>query len=77
MWGKVNMGRGGFDSSKVNTLPDTITAMGDDEHAALVLVRLQVGSAFLLARLTRRSAAHLGLTAGMNVWVQIKAVSLQ
>jgi molybdate transport system ATP-binding protein len=66
-----------FDSSIINTLPATVVGDGDDEHPGLVLVRLQVGSEFLLARLTRRSAAHLGLVAGMDVWVQIKAVSLQ
>jgi molybdate transport system ATP-binding protein len=65
-----------FDSSIVNTLPATIEATGDDEHAGLVLVRLRVGREAILARLTRRSAAHLGLVVGMQVWVQIKAVAL-
>jgi molybdate transport system ATP-binding protein len=65
-----------FDSSIVNSLPATVVDYGGDDHPALVLVRLQVGDEFLLARLTRRSAAHLGLTAGMKVWVQIKAVAL-
>ncbi len=65
-----------FESSISNTLAATIVAYGDDEHPALVLVRLQVGSAPLIARLTRRSAARLGLVIGMEVWVQIKAVAL-
>lgn len=65
-----------FDSSIVNTLPAIVVAQGDDEHPGLSLVRLRVGSEFLLARLTRRSAAHLGLVDGLPVWVQIKAVSL-
>jgi molybdate transport system ATP-binding protein len=64
------------DSSIQNTLPATVLAIGDDEHPALVLVRLRVGAEVLLARLTRRSAAQLALVAGMNVWVQIKAVAL-
>lgn len=65
-----------FASSIVNTLPATVVAHGDDDHPALVLVRLRVGSGSLLARLTRQSAARLGLVAGMSVWVQIKAVAL-
>jgi molybdate transport system ATP-binding protein len=73
----VSITKARFDSSILNTLPATIVAQGNDEHPGLVLVRLQVGSEFLLARLTRRSAAHLGLVDGMNVWIQIKAVSLQ
>ncbi len=63
-------------SSITNMLPATVVECGDDDHPALVLVRLQVGRDFLLARLTRRSFAHLGLVAGMDVWVQIKAVAL-
>jgi molybdate transport system ATP-binding protein len=66
-----------FDSSIVNTLPATVVAQGGDDHPALAPVRLRVGNEFILARLTRRSAAHLGLVAGLNVWVQIKAVALQ
>jgi molybdate transport system ATP-binding protein len=66
-----------FDSSIINVLPATVIDQGDDEHAALVLVSLRLGSEVVLARLTRRSTAHLGLVAGLKVWVQIKAVSLQ
>ncbi len=65
-----------FDSSISNTLAATIVAHGDDDHPALVLVRLSVGSEVLLARLTRRSAARLELCVGKEVWIQIKAVAL-
>jgi molybdate transport system ATP-binding protein len=64
------------DSSIVNALAATVVDSGDDDHPALVLVRLRVGDDLLLARLTRRSAAHLGLAPGMPVWAQIKAVAL-
>lgn len=37
---------------------------------------VRVGNEILLARLTRRSAARLGLLAGKEVWIQIKAVAL-
>ena len=43
---------------------------------AHALVRLDVGGVPLLARLTRRSAATLGLTPGKAVWAQVKAVAL-
>jgi molybdate transport system ATP-binding protein len=65
-----------FDSSIANTLPATLVAQGGDDHPALILIRLQVGNDFMLARLTRRSADQLGLVVGMKVWVQIKAVAL-
>jgi len=63
-------------SSIVNSLPATITAIGDDAHPALCLVRLDCGGQPMLARLTRRSAAHLSLAPGDAVWAQIKAVAL-
>ncbi len=59
-----------------NCLPATVDQLADDAHPALTLMRLTVGSSALLARLTRRSAAGLGLAPGKSVWVQIKAVAL-
>ena len=59
-----------------NILPARITAIGNDAHPALALVRMNVGTAPLIARLTKRSAAQLDLREGMAVWAQIKAVAL-
>ena len=59
-----------------NCLPATVEQMAGDNHAALTLLRLTMGPSPLLARLTQRSAAGLGLAPGMAVWVQIKAVAL-
>ena len=59
-----------------NILPARITALGNDTHPALALVRMDVGAAPLIARLTKRSAAQLDLREGMAVWAQIKAVAL-
>jgi molybdate transport system ATP-binding protein len=59
-----------------NTLPAMVTALGEDAHPALRLVRLSVGGVPLLARLTSRSAAALELAPGLPVWAQIKAVAL-
>lgn len=64
------------DSSIVNTLPATVSAIRDESHPALCLVRLEAGGTPLLARLTRRSASALELAPGCTVWAQIKAVAL-
>jgi len=63
-------------TSIMNSLPARVIALAEDAHPALCLVRLDAGGVPLLARLTHRSAATLGLAPGMEVWVQIKAVAL-
>jgi molybdate transport system ATP-binding protein len=59
-----------------NQLRGTIEAIADDEHPALALVRVRVGTAPVVARLTRRSAHTLELAVGMPVWAQVKTVAL-
>jgi len=59
-----------------NILPGVVVELADDTHPALALVRLNVGGAPLIARLTRRSAHDLDLTPGRIVYAQIKAVAL-
>ncbi|MBI5268052.1 MAG: molybdenum ABC transporter ATP-binding protein [Burkholderiales bacterium] len=59
-----------------NQLRGTIEAIADDDHPALALVRVRVGSATVVARLTRRSAHALELAVGMPVWAQVKTVAL-
>ena len=63
-------------TSILNCLPALVDEMADDSHPALSLLRLSIGPSPLLARLTRRSAAGLGLAPGKPVWAQIKAVAL-
>lgn len=63
-------------SSIQNVLRGRVDAIGDDEHPGLALVRVRVGSAVLLARLTRRAAASLKLAVGQGLWVQVKSVAL-
>ncbi len=63
-------------TSILNILPATVTALAEDGHPALVLVRLDVGGSSLLARLTARSAHALELAPGQRVHAQIKAVAL-
>jgi molybdate transport system ATP-binding protein len=63
-------------TSILNILPAEVISIGTGEHPALALVKLQVEGSVLLARLTRRSSEELGLTPGLPVWIQIKAVAL-
>ncbi len=59
-----------------NCLSAVVGEMADDSHPALSLLKLTIGASPVLARLTRRSAAGLGLAPGKAVWAQIKAVAL-
>lgn len=59
-----------------NILSGTIDALGDDTHPAVLLARVRVGESMLLARLTRRAAADLGVEVGKDVYVQVKSVAL-
>lgn len=63
-------------TSVLNCLPASVAQLADEMHPALALVRLDIGGSPLVARITRRSAARLGLVPGMLVWAQIKAVAV-
>lgn len=63
-------------SSIQNQMPGQIDAIGDDAHPGLALVRVRVGNALLLARLTKRALATLEVAVGKTFWVQIKSVAL-
>jgi molybdate transport system ATP-binding protein len=62
-------------TSILNILRAKITEieMSDDSR---LLLRLQVGTQYLLARLTRKSVQRLNLRAGQEVYAQIKSVAL-
>lgn len=64
------------DSSIVNRLAATISAIQTDPDPAMVLVELQVGQCRLIARITQRSLSHLKLEVGKPVWAQIKSVAI-
>ncbi|MBX3605892.1 MAG: molybdenum ABC transporter ATP-binding protein [Piscinibacter sp.] len=59
-----------------NQLRGIVETIAPDAHPALVLVRVRVGRAPVVARLTRRSAHALELAEGMPVWAQVKTVAL-
>lgn len=63
-------------SSIQNVLQGRVDAVADDEHPGLALVRVRVGATKLLARLTRRAVASLGVAPGQELWVQVKSVAL-
>lgn len=63
-------------SSIQNVFQGLVESLGDDEHPGLLLVRVQVGATQFVARLTRRSAAQLGVEVGLKVYVQVKSVAL-
>jgi molybdate transport system ATP-binding protein len=63
------------DSSFLNVLPGTIGSLEDVPGWVDVRVRLGA-TATLTARVTRRSAARLGLAGGTNVYALVKAVAI-
>jgi molybdate transport system ATP-binding protein len=63
------------DSSILNILPVTLVQIEPDGGARLLL-RLALGSQFLLARITRMSAARLQLREGDSLFAQIKSAAL-
>jgi molybdate transport system ATP-binding protein len=62
--------------SILNTLPARVAAVADDSHPALALVRLDAAGTPLIARVTKRSLAALGVREGLEVRARIKAVAL-
>lgn len=59
-----------------NLLLGEVDAVGEDTHPGIALVRVRVGAALLLARLTRRAVSRLGIAVGQRVWTQIKSAAL-
>jgi molybdate transport system ATP-binding protein len=64
------------ETSILNCLSATVSQLADEAHPALALARLDIGGSPLIARITKRSVATLGLATGMAVWAQIKAVAV-
>jgi molybdate transport system ATP-binding protein len=63
------------DSSILNIIPARVIEKSNDGDGH-VLVRLDASGARLLARITRKSAHHLDIRPGMNVFVQVKSVAI-
>jgi molybdate transport system ATP-binding protein len=58
-----------------NVLAATVRSVGG-EFGAIVDVELSVGATPLVARVTRKAAAELGLVPGLAVYALVKAVSI-
>ncbi|MBP8927787.1 MAG: TOBE domain-containing protein, partial [Ottowia sp.] len=63
------------DTSILNVLPATVHSLTDDGPAQ-TLVALDLAGSTLLARVTRKSAAALRLSAGQRVFAQVKGVAV-
>lgn len=63
------------DTSILNIFPVTVEAIAE-ENLSQQLVKLDTNGATLLARITRKSAEHLGLAVGKQVYAQVKSVAL-
>lgn len=68
------------DQSIQNLLPARVADIVSNDHPAVVLVRLDAGSAPsltpILSRLTARAADTMQLAPGKEVWLQIKSVAM-
>ncbi len=64
------------DSSVLNRLPATITAIEQQDSNAMALVQAKVGASSVLAQLTRKSVSSLALQVGNDVWLQVKSVAI-
>jgi len=62
-------------TSILNICPATVTGLADDRRGRVV-VQLDLGGTTLLAQITRKSAAALGLDAGQQVYAQVKTVAV-
>lgn len=63
------------DTSILNLFEGRVDAV-DDDDAVMVLVTVKVGRTSVIARVTRRSMAKLGLRVGDRVWAQVKSVAI-
>lgn len=64
------------DTSILNAVEATVCEIAATDNPAHLLVKLDAAGTPLLSRITARSARHLQLQAGMQVWAHIKAVAL-
>lgn len=62
-------------TSILNIFPAIVEELADDEPARVV-VRLRIGDTPILAQVTRKSAAALGIEVGRQLFAQIKSVAL-
>lgn len=64
------------DSSVVNQLPVTVSAITADTDSAFMLIELQSHDAQLVSRVTRRSVDTLNIRVGETLWAHIKSAAV-
>lgn len=64
------------DTSIINRLRVKVEKIQYVVGQSMLLVSLKAGSSNIIARLSRRSAHHLNINEGMEVWAQIKGVAI-
>ena len=64
------------DTSIINRLKTRVLHLQVDSDAAMVIVTLSCGGDKLISRISKRSAEHLGINVGKEVWAQIKGVAI-
>ncbi len=64
------------DTSVQNILAGKVSAIAETGHPSQRLVKLQVGDASLLSRVTARAVDILALTPGASVFLQLKSVAV-
>lgn len=65
-----------LDTSILNAVQASVLEIAPTDNPAHLLIKLSASGTPLLSRITLRSAQHLDLKIGMQVWAQIKAVAL-
>lgn len=63
-------------SSILNQLPVSIESITNNADGSTALISLRFGRDKLVAKLTRRSVAELGLHSNQKVWAQIKSAAI-
>ncbi|MEW9898404.1 molybdenum ABC transporter ATP-binding protein [Chitinivorax sp. PXF-14] len=64
------------DSSILNRLPAVVSTFAPATQPGHMLIRCELAGGHIVARITRRSFDALALRPGLQVWLQIKAMSL-
>lgn len=63
-------------SSLQNVLAGRVDAIAADEHPGLAFMRLQAGTAMVIARVTNRALHELAVGVGCDVLIQTKSVAV-
>lgn len=63
-------------TSITNCLPAIITEIKNNSETGITLVKLAIGDAVVMSRISSRSAHSLNIYEGMKIWAQIKSAAV-